>query len=124
MAVATSGGYRRFAEIEGKRFSHIINPAAGASSNALVSVSIIAPTATAADTLATAVSVMGRERGLELVDSLAETEAIVVPAGKTDELIHTEGVRQYVDTSQAVPVYSTASKVAKQRKPWPKENQL
>ena len=114
MAVATSGGYRRFAEVDGKRYSHIINPAAGASADELVSVSIVVRTATAADALATAVSVLGREKGLELVDSLAETEAILVPAGETSELIHTEGVRQYVDTTQPVLVYSTASKVAGQ----------
>jgi len=117
MAVATSGGYRRFALIDGKRYSHIINPVAGSTADELVSVSIVARTATAADALATAVSVMGREKGLELVKSLAETEAILVPAGKTDELIHTEGVRQYVDTSQPVPVYSTASKMAGQNQP-------
>lgn len=57
---------------------------------------------------------MGREKGLALVDSLAETEAILVPAGKGADLIHTEGIRQYIDTSQPVPVYSTASKVAGQ----------
>lgn len=115
MAVATSGGYRRFAEVDGKKYSHIINPVAGSSADELVSVSIIARTATAADALATAVSVLGREKGLELVDSLVETEAILVPAGKIGGLIHTEGVRRYVDTSQTVPVYSTASKVAGQR---------
>jgi thiamine biosynthesis lipoprotein len=117
MSVATSGSYRRFTEIDGKRYSHIINPAAGSNADELVSVSIVARTATAADALATAVSVLGREKGLGLIDSLAETEAILVPADKTADLIHTEGVRRYVDTSQPVPVYSTASKVAGQRKP-------
>jgi hypothetical protein len=57
---------------------------------------------------------MGQAKGLELVESLAETEAILVPAGKGADLIHTEGVRRYVDTSQPVPVYSTASKIAGQ----------
>lgn len=114
MAVATSGGYRRFAEIDDKKYSHIINPTAGASADELISVSVVARTATGADALATAVSVLGRQKGLELVDSLVETEAILVGADKTDDLIHTEGVRQYVDTSQAVPVYSTASKIAGQ----------
>jgi len=112
MAVATSGGYRRFAEIDGEKYSHIINPVAGSSADELISVSIIARTATAADALATAVSVMGREKGFELIDSLDETEVIVVPAGRDAELIHTEGIRRYVDTSQPVPVYSTASKIA------------
>jgi len=115
MAVATSGGYRRFAEIDGKKYSHIINPVAGSTADELVSVSIVARTATAADALATAVSVLGREKGLELVDSLTKTEAILVPGGKDQEIVHTDGVRQYVDTTQPVPVYSTASKVAGQR---------
>ncbi len=112
VAVATSGGYRRFAEIDGKKYSHIINPQASSAADELVSVSIVARTATAADALATAVSVMGREKGLALVESLAQTEAILVPGGKDQEIIHTEGVRRYVDTTQPVPVYSTASKVA------------
>lgn len=115
MAVATSGGYRRFALIEGKRYSHIINPVAGSSADELASVSIVARTATAADALATAVSVLGREKGLALVESLDETEVILVLGGKDQEIVHTEGVRRYVDTSQSVPVYSTASKVAGQR---------
>ena len=114
MAVATSGGYRRFAEVNGKKYSHIINPQAGSAADELVSVSIVAQTATAADALATAISVMGREKGFGLIDSLDETEVIVVPAGKDAELIHTEGIRRYVDTSQKVPVYSSASIVAGQ----------
>ena len=117
MAVATSGDYQRFAEVDGKKYSHIINPQVGSTADELVSVSIVARTATAADALATAVSVMGRQKGLELVDSLDETEVIVVPAGKDAELIHTEGIRRYVDTSQKVPVYSSASIVAGQGKP-------
>ncbi len=117
MAVATSGGYRRFAEVDGKKYSHIINPQAGSTADKLVSVSVVARTATAADALATAVSVMGREKGFELIDSLDETEVIVVPAGKDAELIHTEGIRRYVDTSQKVPVYSSASIVAGQGEP-------
>ena len=117
MAVATSGGYRRFAEVDGKKYSHIINPQAGSTADELVSVSVVAQTATAADALATAVSVMGREKGFELIDSLDETEVLVVPAGKDAELIHTKGIRRFVDTSQKVPVYSSASIVAGQGEP-------
>ncbi|MHC5061074.1 MAG: FAD:protein FMN transferase [Planctomycetota bacterium] len=117
MAVATSGGYRRFAEAQGKQYSHIINPRAGSAADELISVSVVARTATAADALATAVSVMGLEKGFELIESLEETEVLVVPAGKTDEIIHTEGVRRFVDTSQTVPVYSSASIVAGQDEP-------
>jgi thiamine biosynthesis lipoprotein len=117
MAVATSGDYQRFTEIDGKRYSHIINPQAGSSADELSSVSIVARTATAADALATAVSVMSLAEGLELIGSLDETEAILIPAGKGADLIHTEGIRQYIDTSGPVPVYSTASKVAGQSKP-------
>ena len=78
---------------------------------------VIAPDAMTADGLASAVSVMGRQKGLGLVDSLDETEVIVVPAGKNVELIHTEGIRRFVDPSQKVPVYSSASIVAGQGEP-------
>jgi len=60
-AVATSGDYRQFVLIEGKRRSHIMDRKTGTSSEGLSSVTIIAKNATDADALATAVSVMGAE---------------------------------------------------------------
>jgi FAD:protein FMN transferase len=89
-AVATSGHYRRFVLIDGERHSHIINPAGGNSAGKLASVSIIAPTAMAADALATAVSVMGTEGGMKMIEDTEKTEAILIEPGKND-YIYTSG---------------------------------
>jgi len=93
-AVATSGGYRRFALIEGKKHSHIINSRTGHSSDQLTSVTIICKNATDADALATAVSVLGAEKGLALIEKLPQTEAILIPADSS-ELIKTTGAENF-----------------------------
>ena len=67
-AVATSGDYQQFVFIEGKRYSHIMDRRTGTSAEGLSSVTIIAEDATDADALATAVSVMGTEKGLKLIE--------------------------------------------------------
>jgi len=78
-ALATSGDYRHFTMIGGKSYSHIINPATGYPvDNGVVSVSVIADTCTFADGLATALMVMGPEKGIPLVNSLENTECLIV----------------------------------------------
>ncbi|MDD5459773.1 MAG: FAD:protein FMN transferase [Phycisphaerae bacterium] len=82
-AVATSGDYRRFNTIGGVRHSHIIDPNHPEAESKLNSVTIIAPTALTADALSTAVTVMGAEKGMSLIESLENTEAILItPSGK------------------------------------------
>jgi thiamine biosynthesis lipoprotein len=95
-AVATSGDYRRFVVIEGERFSHIIDTRSGAGSSKLRSVTIIAKTALEADALATAVSVMGIEAGLELIENTPETEAILIPTAEERRLITSSGADNYI----------------------------
>jgi len=76
---ATSGDYRNYFECQGKRFSHILDPRNGYPiNNGVVSVSIVADTCTFADGLATAVMVLGHIKGLELVNSLDNTECLIV----------------------------------------------
>jgi thiamine biosynthesis lipoprotein len=78
-AFATSGDYRNFIEIKGVRYSHVIDPRTGYPvSNGVVSVSIIAADCTLADGLATAVMVMGAEKGIELVNRLQNVECFIV----------------------------------------------
>ena len=78
MAVATSGDYRRFVMIEDQKHSHIVNPATADSAQDLSSVTIIAPAAMAADALATAVTVLGSDKGLELIETIPECEAFII----------------------------------------------
>ena len=66
-AVATSGDYRNFFEHEGKRYSHTIDPRTGYPvDHNLVSVTVVDESAMRADALATALTVMGAEAGMQL----------------------------------------------------------
>lgn len=78
-AFATSGDYRNYFELNGKRYAHILNPQSGYPvSNGVVGVSIVADTCTFADGLATAVMVLGPQKGLELVNRLDNVEGLIV----------------------------------------------
>ena len=64
-AMATSGDYRNYFEMDGQRFSHIIDPDTGKPINhKLVSVTVIHPSSMTADGLSTALMVMGTEKGI------------------------------------------------------------
>ncbi len=77
-AVVTSGDYERFIMVDGKRYSHIINPKTGYPAHELVSVTIICPDAELADALATATFVLGPEKGMALINGLKRIECILV----------------------------------------------
>jgi thiamine biosynthesis lipoprotein len=67
-ALATSGDYRKFFRRNGRRASHIIDPRTGRPLvGGAISVTVMAPSCALADALATAISVLGPARGLELV---------------------------------------------------------
>ncbi|MBF0467744.1 MAG: FAD:protein FMN transferase [Desulfamplus sp.] len=86
-ALATSGDYRNFITINGKSYSHIINPATGYPvNNGVVSASVISDTCTFADGLATALMIMGQEKGIRLVNSLENTECLIVVRDKNGNL--------------------------------------
>ena len=87
-AFATSGDYRNFFEINGKRYSHIIDPRTGYPvDNGMVSVSVIADTCTFADGFATALMVMGLEKGLALVNRLDRVESLIIVRNKEQKLV-------------------------------------
>jgi thiamine biosynthesis lipoprotein len=68
-AVSTSGDAEQFVELQGVRYSHIIDPRTGRALTGRSSVTVVANDGTTSDSLATAVSVMGPEAGLRLVDA-------------------------------------------------------
>jgi thiamine biosynthesis lipoprotein len=96
MAIATSGDYRRFVMIDDKKHSHIVNPATADSANDLSSVTLIAPTAMAADALATAVTVLGNEKGLDLINKTEAAEVILIQSDKPGKLIKSSNAGQYI----------------------------
>jgi thiamine biosynthesis lipoprotein len=78
-AFATSGDYRNYFEIDGRRYAHIIDPRTGYPvSNGVISVSVTAETCALADGLATALVVMGTSAGLELVNRLPGVECLII----------------------------------------------
>ena len=87
-AVSTSGDAEQFVEIGGKRYSHIVDPKTGLGLIGHSSVTVVAPKGIASDSLATAVSVLGPKRGLELIDSMEGTAALILQATA-------DGVRAY-----------------------------
>jgi len=84
VAVATSGDYARFFRFGERRYSHIIDPRTGWPVSSVPSVTVVAPDAMTADALATAVSVLGAGKGIELVDSLDDVECMVVVGGSDE----------------------------------------
>jgi FAD:protein FMN transferase len=97
-AVATSGDASQHVEIDGVRYSHILDPQTGMGVTTLSSVTVIAPDGMTADALASAVSVMGPQRGLELIESTDGTEAYVVTRDAAG-VLHTHassGVADYL----------------------------
>ncbi|MBE0551519.1 MAG: FAD:protein FMN transferase, partial [Ignavibacterium sp.] len=76
--VATSGDYEQYFEVDGKRYHHILDPKTGYPSAGLQSVTIINKSNAIADALATAVFVMGKEKGMKLIETLDETEVMII----------------------------------------------
>lgn len=70
LGVATSGLY--------ERPGHIINPKTGEAADGVLSVTIIAPKAMTADALSTGIFVLGRDKGMELIESLPEVDGVII----------------------------------------------
>lgn len=76
--VSTSGDTEQFIEIDGIRYSHIVDPATGFGLTRRIQTTVIGPDATTTDSLDTAVSLLGVKRGLALVDSWPHTAALIL----------------------------------------------
>ena len=85
-AVATSGDVFQRLEIGGRRYSHILDPRTGIGLTDHSLVTVVARDATTADSLATAVSVLGPEAGLRLIERTAGASALIlrVPEGRIE----------------------------------------
>ena len=77
-AAATSGDRFQFVEIDARRYSHIIDPRTGLGITTPSSVTVIASDGTTADALASAVSVLGPEAGLKLIEDTPGAAALIV----------------------------------------------
>lgn len=89
VAVATSGDMFQFVEIDGRRYSHIVDPRTGMGLTDRSKVTVVAPDGATADSLATAVSVLGPEKGLRLVDSTPGAAALIMRPAEGKPEIYT-----------------------------------
>lgn len=76
--LSTSGDTEQYAEIEGQRYSHIVDPKTGLGLLERIGVTVIARNSIDSDSFGTAVSVMGAERGLEFIEKKTDTAALIV----------------------------------------------
>lgn len=68
-AVSTSGDTEQFVEIDGTRYSHVVDPRTGLGLTHRLLVTVVAETGTLADGLATTVGVLGRDEGRAFLDA-------------------------------------------------------
>ncbi len=78
-AVATSGNYERFVEIDGLRYAHIMDGRTGQPVTGMAGVTVIAPDAATADALSTALFILGPQRGAALLRTRPGCEALWIP---------------------------------------------
>ncbi len=81
-SVATSGDYERYRMYNGKRYHHILDPSTGYPAESdIISVSAVTPDPVKADALATALFIMGRQKGMQHVKEHPELSAIFITPG-------------------------------------------
>ncbi len=73
--VATSGDWERFVVIDGKRYSHVVDPGTGLGLTTRALVAVVAPTGMAADALTKCVMIPGPVLGMKLIEGLPSTHA-------------------------------------------------
>ncbi|HIE10951.1 MAG TPA: FAD:protein FMN transferase [Kiritimatiellae bacterium] len=120
-AAATSGSYRNFVTSrEGQAYGHVIDARTGFPvSNGVVSVTVVAPRCLAADGLATALMVLGPDKGLALARKFPHTEALMaLNTGSGFRVVQTEGFASLVQDGPAVPYAMSGMEAADRRKGW------
>lgn len=77
-AAVTSGDYERYFEAGGVRYHHIFDPKTGRPAYGLMSVTILSESSTTGDALSTGVFVLGKGKGMALIESLPDVEAVII----------------------------------------------
>lgn len=90
-AIATSGNYEKFILVDGKKYSHTIDPRTGLPVTGIKSVTIIAPNAELADAMATPVMIMGINAGLYMINQINHIEAILID--DNDKIYYSNHIR-------------------------------
>ncbi len=90
-SVVTSGNYESYTLMDGKKYSHIIDPRTGLPVEFVKNVSVLSPNPEFGDALATAITVMGPNAGINVVDRLNGVECMVID--KDDNVYFSKGLK-------------------------------
>jgi thiamine biosynthesis lipoprotein len=96
-AVATSGDYQKYFDQDGIRYHHILSPKTGYPVTGVMSATVVTETVMDADALSTALFVMGVKKGLAFIDSLENTEGLIIDQDKS--LYLSKGMKSLADFS-------------------------
>lgn len=99
-AISTAGDYERFFDKDGVRYHHILDPQTLQPARGCQSVSVVAKEGVMADGLDTGIFVLGADRGMELVEQLADVEAIIVDGD--GRVLVSSGLRNRVRLSRGI----------------------
>ncbi|NDE10359.1 MAG: FAD:protein FMN transferase [Chitinophagia bacterium] len=91
LAVATSGNYEKYIMIDGKKYSHTIDPRTGLPVTGIKSVTIITKNAEIADAMATPVTIMGVKAGLHMINQMKDIEVVIID--DHDKIHHSTNIR-------------------------------
>ena len=96
--ISTSGDTYRAAVVDGKRYSHIVDPRTGIGLTTRIGVSAMAPQDVVADWITAAVSILGPEKGMEMVDSIegAAARAVVVDELGNEKVYESKRLKQFL----------------------------
>ena len=86
-ALSTSGDTEQFVEINGRRYSHIIDPRTGIGLTNRIAVTVVAPSSTVAVSRATAISVLGIKKGMDYANSKKLQVLILTMSNKKNRLL-------------------------------------
>ena len=94
-STVTSGIYERGFTLDGVRYHHLLNPKTGwPEQNELASVTILSESSMEGDALATAAFILGKEKGLEMIERLPGVEAVFI--GRDREVTYSSGAREWM----------------------------
>ena len=81
-SVVTSGNYEKYVMFNGKRYSHIINPATGYPATGLTAVTVFGPSAEVANGISTSTMVLGKKAGLKLLKQFPDYQCLIIADNK------------------------------------------
>ncbi len=99
VAINTSGNYRQFYYLNGKKYAHEIDPRSGAPVvHNLLSATVVAPNCMQADAYATAFMVLGVDSSLQICKSMPDMDCYLIYVDKNgkNQVVYTDGFKKYL----------------------------